>query len=237
MPRNVQLLNFPEKRRNKIHFSFRQADLFIKFIKEDLVHIWWKTDKNQLINVFGREKNFDIYDLQIEMKQYKNEYLWRISTRSLALNISMNGEISIYNKKNELVLIMHSPKFGQEGFIQNFSEINYINGLGIQPNNTVSYQQKTYHLHNEMPRYPLTNKNQETSWNIPMYITHSSNGSCLIYHSNSYSSELNLSSYPFSHKFVGGSPRYYISTGNLPQLIKNYNFITGFPKKSSRMGF
>ena len=165
MPRNVQLLNFPEKRRNIIYFSFRQADLIIKFIKEDLIHIWWKT-QDQQINVFGREAEIEVYDLTIEMKQYKKEYLWRISTRGLAINVSMNGEISLYNKKNHLVLNMHPPKFGLEGFIQNFSEINYVNGLGIQPNNTVVYQAKTYHLHNEIPRYPFTNRHQETSWNV-----------------------------------------------------------------------
>ena len=236
MPRNVQLLNFPEKRRNIIYFSFRQADLIIKFIKEDLIHIWWKT-QDQQINVFGREAEIEVYDLTIEMKQYKKEYLWRISTRGLAINVSMNGEISLYNKKNHLVLNMHPPKFGLEGFIQNFSEINYVNGLGIQPNNTVVYQAKTYHLHNEMPRYPLTNRHQETSWNVPMYITHNNKGSCLIYHSNSYSSELNLSQYPFCHKFAGGSPRYYLSTGNLNKLIENYNLITGFPKSPPEWAF
>jgi alpha-glucosidase len=233
MPRRIQLLNFPEKKGSIILFPFRQAVLEISFTAADVAEIWWKkrkTNSRHTKNIFGREQANKFYEIDVEIRQFQNEYRWSLQTRALALHVTLSGDIYIYNNLGGLVVHLRPPEFGLEGFVQAFSDAPFVNGLGIQPNNKVCYPARTYHLHNEAPRFSLDTQRQETSWNVPMYLLHNKNGSAMIYHTNSYSSQLDLRESPYRHQFAGGALRYFVSVGKVGQLLTNFARITGLPK-------
>lgn len=218
------------------NFYFELAELEICFLTSDLVQVDWKPGIPAISYAIARHEWSEV---QTKLDEADNS--WTVSSDALKVIVGGDGSLKFSDSTGQIIREEMPPQRKSDGWIHQgkLREEERIYGLGERstPLNLRSAKETT--KKGEITDRPKTFR----MWNydaagmyapgsdpmylcIPLYLGLHSSGSYLIFYENSFDAYFTFSDVAKAD-FVGGSLRYYFTSGTPAQLLERYTELTG----------
>jgi alpha-glucosidase len=223
-------------------FNFQDVKLTIEFITLNTVRIhWWTKDETRFYQAVDTEPEHGLAQL------IKTATGWELATPELRIEIAPDGCLDFYDGEHRLIRQEYPPQQQlaagepqlERGWLHRakLQPSEHIYGLGERAQPLDLRQAKTtYRMWNTDPQGKYKSGQDPLYISIPVYIGCHPAGSYLVFYENPYDGMFEFDEEAIV-SFDGGSLRYYVSVGTMPELVNTYTELTGRPALPPRWAF
>ncbi len=210
-------------------FYFEKAELEITFLTADLVRINWQP--GVLLIPYGISRH-DWQEIATKLERANDN--WVLSSEAIKIIVGVNGSLKFCDRSGNIIREEMPPQRKSDGWIHQspLKKEEHIYGLGERsfPLNLRDpkdgRQQVTYRMWNFDAAGKYSPGSDPMYICIPLYLGLHQQGSYLIFYENSFEANFTFGDVATAD-FDGGSLRYYITFGSIPQLLERYTELTG----------
>jgi alpha-glucosidase len=209
-------------------FAYENAELEIRFLKEDLIRVTWSPGQEPLPYALERVE----WD-PVEIKHEETpEGYWLSSTKS-AVGVEKNGTVRIFSASG-LLLREEAPPIRQGDGWKHCTRLRdgeAIFGLG-ERNGSANRRGHSYRMWNIDPGLRVGTEIDPVYICIPVYLSLQKAGACLVFYENYSPAELQIGSTKETPNlilaaFEMGLLREYVIPGKPSDIMERYSELTG----------
>lgn len=212
-----------------VEYVFERAVLALKFILPNVVYVSWSTG-NDAKQILDFESSFNG---QVKLNTVQEQSSTMIETDRVRIRLMDNGDIVLFNGRDNFLRRDAVPTFGQSGFRQKFEIRREASIMG--------FGERAFPLNLRGRRLKLWNRDADGRYgpgadplyvNIPVYLDATPSCMFLTFHENSSEAFFSVcadNENIIEMSFKEGNDRYFVIVGSIQEIYSSYAKITGFP--------
>ncbi len=233
-----QRLSEVEEQVSGARFNFSTAELTVRFLSEDVLHLLWAPGK-----VLPPYAIAQSHWLPVDVELKREGDIWKLSSREVTLEVHAHGELRFCQPNGALLRREVPPRYG--GLASN---PGWSTCALLQPDEGIfGLGEQTEGLNLRGSRHVIWNKDPAGSYApgkdpiympLPVYLSLSSAGGYYIFYHNSHPAQIDIdpvvegeTNTPSSIRvnFEGGALDYYFILGDPRHGLKKFSELTGKP--------